>query len=93
MGLELLGDYLAHVHVKNAHWRSESRGERNTLRWVAESVSLNDGIVNWIEVLTDIRTVGYDGYLSFEDFSSEKPTDEKLSCNLNYMRQLLEELG
>jgi len=35
--------------------------------------------------------VGYDGVISVEDFSNEKPTREKLEENIQYLRQLLAE--
>jgi len=92
MGLEILGDYLAHVHVKNARWRPGEKDESGTLHWIAESARVNEGVANWGEILADLRAVGYDGYLSFEDFSSGMTTDEKLSFNLAYMRRLLAEL-
>ena len=33
--------------------------------------------------------VGYDGWLSVEDFSNEKPTREKLEENIAYLKELL----
>jgi len=89
MGIEILGPYLAHVHVKNMGWFPHQRDEHGTLRWEARTVPLPDGIVPWGEVLRLLRAAGYDGYLSLEDFSSEQPTMEKLAADLAYLKRLV----
>jgi sugar phosphate isomerase/epimerase len=62
MGLELLGPYLDHVHAKNIAWVRE----QGAWRWVFASMA--DGQVDWAEVMRLLRRVGYDGYISFENF-------------------------
>ncbi|WP_339838129.1 sugar phosphate isomerase/epimerase family protein [Paenibacillus sp. FSL R7-0272] len=84
MGLELLGPYLAHVHVKNAGWykkevanisdqkaltpRSDSEQSLSTL-WECHWAPLTEGMVDWVQMVRDLRAVGYDGYYGIEDFS------------------------
>jgi sugar phosphate isomerase/epimerase len=82
MGMELLGRYLRHVHVKNSAWRKDSAG-----KWMAESAKLEEGIVDWRQVISNLRAVGYNGYLSLEDFS-EQDTTSKLKRDLEYLRKL-----
>ena len=62
MGLELLGPYLDYVHAKNISWVRED----GTWRWVFAAMS--EGQVGWAEVMQALDRVGYDGYVSFEDF-------------------------
>jgi sugar phosphate isomerase/epimerase len=62
MGLELLGPYLDYVHAKNIAWVRED----GRWRWVFASMS--DGQVDWVEVMRALNRVGYDGYVSFENF-------------------------
>ncbi len=88
MGIEILGPYLAHVHVKNIGWFPHQRDEHGTVRWEARAVPLPDGIVPWGEVIRLLRAAGYDGYLSLEDFSTEQPTIEKLAADLAYLKRL-----
>ena len=62
MGLELLGPYLDYVHAKNIAWVRE----QDRWRWVF--ASMRDGQVDWAEIISALRAVGYDGYISFENF-------------------------
>ncbi|WFR65649.1 sugar phosphate isomerase/epimerase [Paenibacillus amylolyticus] len=82
MGLELLGPYLAHVHVKNAGWfapedkdsqkanvTEQSSGVALNTVWKCHWTPLTEGMVDWVQMVRDLRTVGYDGYYGIEDFS------------------------
>lgn len=62
MGMELLGPYLDYVHAKNIAWVREN----GVWRWVFASMA--EGQVEWPEVMRLLRLVGYDGYISFENF-------------------------
>jgi len=86
LGLELLGPWLSHVHVKNSKWIEESPGQ-----WKATWAPMDKGIVNWSEVLSDLRAVGYDGYLSLEDFGPDSP-ETKVKQDFAYLSKLLSEV-
>jgi len=87
-GIELLGEYLAHVHVKNASWRIV-RGEANgVLVWQASWAAMRNGMVYWQRVLDALKKSGYDGWLSNENFSTEQPTEEKLKDDLAFLKSL-----
>jgi len=60
-----------HVHVKNTEWTRTQPG------WQGQFVGLDRGLVNWSEVIAALRSVGYRGWLSLEDFSS-RPLEQKL---------------
>ncbi|WP_153462018.1 sugar phosphate isomerase/epimerase family protein [Sediminibacillus terrae] len=92
MGLELLGDYLAHVHVKNACWQIGQQYPDGSIGWEVQWAQLEHGVVDWKQVLTDLQAVGYDGYVGFEDFSGAFPTKDALSHNINWIKQLLTEI-
>jgi len=94
MGLEVLGPYLAHVHVKNAVWkRTEQGGNSQELPheplWKAAWSAIPDGVVHWPQVAADLKAVGYDGWLSFEDFSGSADSQTLLRDNLAYIRSIL----
>lgn len=88
MGMELLGPYLHHVHAKNAVWEEVETLEDGTILWQCNHASVRKGAANWHEIMADLKAVGYDGWISFEDFSSEEPTREKCRSNLAYLKAL-----
>lgn len=90
MGMELLGPYLAHVHIKNAGWLPTSELESDgSILWKADWKPMKAGMVPWKLILEDLKFVGYDGYLGLEDFSLEYDSREMLIQFVTYMRSLL----
>jgi sugar phosphate isomerase/epimerase len=85
LGLELLGPYVAHVHLKNAAWQRPSDGGV----WHCTWAPLEDGVVDWPALFAALRTVGYTGWLSFEDFSQERPSVEALTYNYQFIQNQL----
>ncbi|GAB2533040.1 sugar phosphate isomerase/epimerase family protein [Gracilibacillus alcaliphilus] len=83
MGMELLGDYLAHVHVKNAKWKQHDGN------WQVEWALLDEGVVNWAQVLADLKAVGYDGNIGMEDFSGAYGTKDSLKYNIDMIKEYL----
>ena len=77
MALELLGPYLSHVHAKNCAW-TKTGEEDDVAQWKWEMVAVRQGQTNWPEVMRALEKVGYDGWFSFEDFSTGD-TRSKLS--------------
>lgn len=90
MGLEILGPYLAHVHAKNGAWVRKEDVSAGEHPWTPGFASaLDEGFVDWSKVLAALKAFGYDGYISFEDFSSARTTEEKVEFNINYLKSLL----
>lgn len=87
-GLDLLGDYVAHVHVKNAAMEPGERDANGVLEYLRTQKPLPDGTVNFTDLFNDLRTFGYDGPICVEDFSNDSPTREKLEANLAFMKKL-----
>ena len=82
MSLDVLGEYLAHVHVKNSMWIKKDTS------WQFTWATKDEGMVNWSEVISTLKRHGYKGYLSVEDFSDVKPVDKL--CNwLNFFKSIL----
>lgn len=78
MGLELLGPYLAHVHVKNAGYQKISASDTGAAAWTSAWSPLHEGAVPWRQVIEDLEAVGYDGYFGIEDFSGTHDSREML---------------
>ncbi len=89
LGLELLGPYLAHVHLKNAAFTRPQAGGVWTPCWAP----LEDGVVDFRQLLLALKAVGYNGWLVFEDFSRTRPSREALRHNLAFIKNLLKEMG
>jgi sugar phosphate isomerase/epimerase len=87
-GMELLGPYLAHVHVKNAAWRQGERQADGTTPWTCGWGPMREGVVPWKQVIDDLKAVGYDGYLGLEDFSRQYDSPTMLREFVKYMREL-----
>lgn len=96
MGMELLGPYLAHVHVKNAGWQSSSPGETadhlKPVDWKSGWAPIANGVVPWKQVLTDLKAVGYDGWFGVEDFSGTFDTRTMLRTYAHQMKLWMEEI-
>ena len=84
LGLELLGPYLAHIHLKNAAWERPPGGGVWRARWAG----LEDGVVDWPALFAALRAVGYEGWLGIEDFSQARPPGEALVFNYEFVRGL-----
>jgi len=80
MGLEILGEHLAHTHAKNAAWF------RREGKWEFSFVPLDEGIADWELILKSLKMVGYDGWISFEDFSP-LPLEERLKRNIELFKR------
>lgn len=94
MGLELLGPYLAHVHVKNAAWTpvTASADPLDPASWRCDWQPVAGGIVPWKRVLADLKSVGYQGAFGIEDFSGTLGSSEMLQLFVRQMHAWWEEL-
>jgi sugar phosphate isomerase/epimerase len=90
LGMEALGPYLAHVHIKNAVWEKVGTRQDGSAVWKPDAAPLCEGIVDLAALFSALLSVGYDGWLSVEDFSTRQPTRERLSDDLRYVRQIVE---
>jgi sugar phosphate isomerase/epimerase len=86
IGLELLGPYLAHVHIKNGAFKRPEGGGL----WRPVNTPLEDGAVDFAFLFATLRKVGYRGWLGVEDFSGARPVREALRHNLQFIRSALQ---
>lgn len=87
---EIVGK-LARLSYKGVEWRVvtvlEKKDKSGVFFWKPTWGRLKEGFVDWKQVMGDLKTVGYEGYLSFEDFS-DIPTEKKLAENIEYLKSL-----
>jgi sugar phosphate isomerase/epimerase len=83
--LEILGEYLAHVHVKNAVLGPDPAASPP---WTWEWAPLRSGAAPLQRLFDALAGVGYDGWVSLEDFSTGTPLRERLRDDIAYLREL-----
>lgn len=92
-GFQMLGPYLAHVHVKNVAWRPTGRAADGSTTWTAEWATLRDGQADIEGYFKALDSYGYDGWVTVEDFSTELPLEERTRDNLAYLRDIRSRIG
>ena len=91
VGLELLGEYLSFVHIKNNSKRRDGIDEDGSTIWAPDLFgggTFRGGMVDMAAFMKILKEVGYDGWLSQEDFSKTLPTKLKLADNIEYLKLL-----
>lgn len=88
LGLEMLGDYLAHVHVKNARWFPQKYREDKSVAWKCDAAPLHKGIAEIRDLFNALRAIKYDSWITVEDFSTERPLDDRLQENLRFLKRI-----
>lgn len=84
---QMLGPYLAHVHVKNVLWApTEEAGNDNAVLWKEHWATLRGGQADVEQYFTALADHGYDGWVTVEDFSTKLPLVERTADNLAYLR-------
>jgi sugar phosphate isomerase/epimerase len=85
---EMLGPYLAHVHVKNVAWRPAGTRPDGSTAWAQDWAPLDAGQADLQAYFRALHAVGYDGWVTVEDFSTALPLVERTRDNLRYLRAL-----
>lgn len=89
LGVELLGGYLAWVHVKNAAYELKGAGDNGADMWKPEAYPLKKGSADIGRLVHILKEAGFDGYLSVEDFSNTSDTYSKLESNIEFLKSLI----
>lgn len=87
MGMEMLGPYMAHVHIGNGLLVKQERDEHGQQQWQWTFCDLRDGVADIPQIVRDLQDVGYEGYVSLEEFG-QGDDDKKLKEQGAYLRAL-----
>jgi sugar phosphate isomerase/epimerase len=87
LGMELLGPYLAHVHCGAHVPVPGERDERGAVKWKWTPAPLSDGLLHIPTVVDDLKAVGFDGFVSVEDFGPG-PAEPKLAAAAAFLKKL-----
>jgi sugar phosphate isomerase/epimerase len=84
MGLGIVGEYLCLVDHKNFAW------ERRGTEWHRAGVASSEGLVNWPQVIAQLRRGGYDGIICFHpEYDDEAHAAELVTKDRQYIAQSL----
>jgi sugar phosphate isomerase/epimerase len=82
--IDLMGEYLRHVHMKNEQFVRGARG------WAAEVVEVDQGLVDWRSVFRELERADYAGEVVIDHLSG--PVDgARLTSDVEAARRLWEE--
>ena len=84
--VEMLRHVMRAVHVKNAMPMAADAAAHTI---PAENTRLDEGLLDWREIITAIKATGYDDYLTLEDFYGFETVAEKLEWDVAYLRGLM----
>jgi sugar phosphate isomerase/epimerase len=87
MALDLLGPYLAEVHLKNGAWKREEDG-----KWNFEFCDLSQGLVQWPAVLGMLDEIPYHGPLIVEDYRWTEPEAKLAAARQEFERAVAKAL-
>ena len=82
---EIVGPYVAHIHIKNAKMVEDGRDHFGALKWRREWAAIKDGQADLPRFIHELKAIGYDGTISLEDFSNDMTTEQKLKYSFDYI--------
>lgn len=91
--IDMLGEYLAHTHIKNMGEIRRVKKEDGTFKYVSDQCSIWDGRYDLENFLKELDKAGYKVFVNFEDFSTLESNYDKLVHNIAYMKGLEQKLG
>ena len=82
-GIELLKNYFANLHIKNASWVNKQND------WLWHWSALNEGLVDWSEVYEHLARFHYTGLAAMEDFRVPNDYESALAHLSNLRLEVL----
>jgi sugar phosphate isomerase/epimerase len=88
VALNVLGAYLAEVHVKNSTWAADGEDPRGLKKFKYASANLEEGLVNWADIIERLKARGYNGWLVEEGHAPGRDTHTRLKLAHDLLRKL-----
>lgn len=82
---QLLGEYLAHIHIKNVGWYPGETVD-GVVQWQEQWAPLATGQADVAAYFGALAEIGYDGWVTLEDFSTEVPLEQRTRDNLAFVK-------
>jgi sugar phosphate isomerase/epimerase len=88
MALELLGDYLAHLHV-GAHRPSPNPpNEKGVVKWSWKGCPMAEGLYDFPRLMQCLQKMGYGRFISVEDFRGDCSPEDRLANAIRFLKSL-----
>lgn len=87
-GIDMLGEYLAHTHVKNMGEITRQVDENGNIKFVSKHCPIWEGRFDMEWFMRELKKINYQGYICFEDFSTKESNYDKLVHNISYMKSI-----
>lgn len=85
-GMEILGPYLALVHIKNVIWVPTPPKPDGTIDWNWKWAPLATGLGDVASYFRSLRAVDYDDWVVLENFTLDLPLADRLAGDLDYLK-------
>ena len=89
MLIDILGGHLAHVHVKQRTFKRRESPDRGSLLDMPITPLSEAGDIAWPQIVALLRTAGYRGWFSVEDFTRLDRPEERLAADAAWIKALL----
>lgn len=88
LALDLLGDYVAHVHVGGHKVVPGTPDANGTVPWTYPGCRLEEGRYNYPQLLAELNRRQYQGFISVEDFDGARTPEQRLQDAIAYLRRI-----
>jgi sugar phosphate isomerase/epimerase len=87
LGTEMLGAYLAHVHVKTYGWKSTETADLQKRKWETYGTVFSEGLVDFPKLFSALKKAGYKGWMSIEDFNTGLASEKKVREDIKFLKE------
>jgi sugar phosphate isomerase/epimerase len=88
LALDLLGDYLAHVHIGGHRCAPGTPDAAGTVPWTYPACRLEEGRYNYPQLMAELTRRSYRGFISLEDFDTTRTPEQRVADALSYLRRI-----
>ena len=88
LALELLGDYLAHIHAGGHKPVPNPPNEKGVVTWSWPGCPMAEGLYDFPKMVDCLRKVEYKGFISVEDFRGDASPEDRLENAIKFLRSL-----
>ncbi|MCK5804747.1 MAG: sugar phosphate isomerase/epimerase [Lentisphaeria bacterium] len=89
LALQLLGPYIAHLHVGAHRPAAGEADEKGTVSWKWEGCRMAEGLFDFPVLMRELKKLDYQHFITIEDFRAA-PAKEKLADAIAYLKSLEE---